>query len=129
MKQLTSSELNLLRSLWSLGPATIRELAVDVYDSDDDSKTASIQKLLSRMQTKGFVRKAGEGRPQTFVAVMDEHEFLQTELQQLATEHCDGNLIPLATALLTTKGLKKRQRQMLRELIDELFPESESKHE
>ena len=126
MQQLTSAETNLLRSLWSLGTATIRELAMDVYGHDDDSKTASVQKLLSRMQAKGFVEKESGQRPQAFRAVPSEQEFLQRQLQHLAAEHCDGNLIPLATALLTTKGLKKRQRQKLRALVDELFPESES---
>lgn len=122
MALLTSAEQNLLRALWKQGPSTVRELSMAVYGADDDSKTASVQKLLTRMQAKSVVSRNRKQRPQTFQATVDEEAYLREQLQQLAKQHCGGDLMPLASALLTTKGLHQGQRDELRSLVDQLFP-------
>lgn len=126
MEPLTASELELLEKLWELGPTTVRELSHAVYQSDADSKTASIQKLLGRMQDKEYVRCQTDVRPREYSACFSRDEYLQKQLEELANRHCDGKLLPLATALVQTKGFNKRQRRQLRQLIDELFPAEES---
>ena len=126
MESLTAFEMELLKRLWDLGPTTVRELALAVYQSDSDSKTASVQKLLGRMQEKGYVSCNTDVRPRQFSSKFTRDEYLQAQLEELARRHCDGKLMPLATALVQTKGFTKRQRQQLRRLIDELFPREES---
>ena len=123
MEPLTASEIELLEQLWELGPTTVRELSRAVYQSESDSKTASIQKLLGRMLDKGYVRCNTGVRPKEYSASVSRDEYLQKQLEELARRHCDGKLMPLATALVQTKGFNKRQRQQLRRLIDELFPQ------
>ncbi|MCC9603126.1 BlaI/MecI/CopY family transcriptional regulator [Stieleria sp. JC731] len=127
MNQLTDSEMELLEKLWELGPATIRALSRSVYQSESDSKTASVQKLLGRMMDKHYVVCDSGKRPKEYTAAISRDEFLQRQLENLATRHCGGKLMPLATALVQTKGFNKRQRQQLRKMIDELFPPDQEK--
>jgi predicted transcriptional regulator len=49
-------------------------------------------------------------------------DFLQHRLRALADRLCDGAIAPLVTTLLRSKGLTKKNRNQLRELIDELWP-------
>ena len=58
----TEAELALLQSLWDAGPATIRQLVDRVYKQGGASVYATVQKLLDRLESKGFVA-AGPGGP------------------------------------------------------------------
>lgn len=103
-------------------PSSVRELAEAIYGSSADSKTAAVLKLLQRTMAKGFVNCRRDERPHLYVAAMTEQQYLQQQLQELADQHCDGKLAPLATTLVQTKGFNQRQRRQLRELIDRLWP-------
>ena len=125
MENLTPAEMALLRQLWQVESATIRELAECVYGSSADSKTAAVLKLMQRMMAKGFVHCRRDDRPHVYVAAVTQQQYLQQQLQELADAHCDGKLAPLATTLVQTKGFNQRQRRKLRELIDRLWPDDE----
>ena len=122
MENLTQAEMALLRELWQLGSTTVRQLAEAVYGSSQDSKTAAVLKLLQRMMAKGFVDCCRDDRPHVYTATVTEQQYLQQQLQELADQHCNGKLAPLATTLVQTKGFNRPQRRQLRELIDELWP-------
>ena len=53
----TEAELALLQSLWDAGPATIRQLVDRVYKQSGASVYATVQKLLDRLESKGFVER------------------------------------------------------------------------
>jgi len=53
----TEAELAILQALWDQGPATIRQLAERVYSQEGTSVYATVQKLLDRLDAKGFVRR------------------------------------------------------------------------
>lgn len=123
METLTQAELGLLRELWKRESSSIRELAEAIYGSSVDSKTAAVLKMLQRMTAKGFVHCSRESRPHVYTAAILEQQYLQQQLQELADQHFDGKLAPLATTLMQTKGFNQRQRRQLRELIDQLWPD------
>ncbi|MGB7324502.1 MAG: BlaI/MecI/CopY family transcriptional regulator [Rubripirellula sp.] len=123
MESLTTAEMVLLRQLWLCEAATVRELSEAIYGNSTDSKTAAVLKLLQRMMAKGYVDCRREQRPHGYLAAMSEQAYLQRQLQDLADQHCDGKLAPLATTLVQTKGFNQRQRRQLRELIDRLWPD------
>ena len=123
MESLTQAEMAILRELWQRESATVRELSETIYGNSSDSKTAAVLKLLQRMIAKGYVDCRRDERPHSYFATMTHQAYLQRELQELADQHCDGKLAPLATTLVQTKGFNQRQRRQLRELIDRLWPE------
>ena len=56
-QDVTDAELEVLRALWELGPATIRTLADRLYPRGGASEYATVQKLLERLEDKGHVKQ------------------------------------------------------------------------
>ena len=56
-QDITESELGVLRVLWDRGAATIRQLTDVLYPRGEAAQYATVQKLLDRMEAKGYVRR------------------------------------------------------------------------
>jgi predicted transcriptional regulator len=118
----TEGELSILEVIWQQGTPTSRDIAEAVYDLVSDSKMASVQKLLERLEAKGFVRRDRSERAHRFHALVSKEDFLRRRLRALAGRLCGGSLAPLVTALLRSKEFSKRDFKQLHQLIDELWP-------
>ena len=119
----TEGELSILEVIWEQGDPTSRDIAAAVYDRVTDSKMASVQKLLERLEAKGCVARDRRERAHRFRAVVSREDFLRHRLQGLADRLCGGAIAPLVTTLLRSKkGLSKKNGEELRRLIDELWP-------
>ena len=121
----TEGELSILEVIWQQGTPTSYDIAAAVYEQVSDSKIASVQKLLERLEAKGCVRRDRRERAHRFQALISKEDFLRDRLRALADRHCNGALAPLVTTLLRSKGNSKKNREQLRQLIDELWPSAE----
>jgi BlaI family transcriptional regulator, penicillinase repressor len=123
IEPLTEGELSILEVIWEQGSPTSREIAAVTYEKVTDSKMASVQKLLERLESKGCVGRDRSERAHRFRALVSREEFLRDRLQGLADRLCDGAIVPLVTTLLRSKeGLSRKNGEQLRRLIDELWP-------
>jgi BlaI family transcriptional regulator, penicillinase repressor len=123
VEQVTDGELSILEVIWRTGCPTSRDIADAVYENVTDSKMASVQKLLERLEAKGCVARDRQDRAHRFRALVSRDDFLQHRLRALADRLCDGAIAPLVTTLLRSKkGLSKKNRDQVRQLIDELWP-------
>jgi BlaI family transcriptional regulator, penicillinase repressor len=119
----TEGELSILEVIWDQGTPTSRDIAAVIYEKVSDSKMASVQKLVERLEAKGFVGRDRSERAHRFRALVSREEFLRHRLQGLADRLCDGAIVPLVTTLLRSKqGLSEQSGEQLRRLIDELWP-------
>jgi len=123
--QVTDGELAVLEVIWKRGDPTSRDIARAIYDDVSDSKTATVQKLLERLETKGCVDRDRTERAHRFRARVSREDFLEDRLRALAEQVCEGSLAPLVTTLLRSRDLTARDRDDLRKLVDELWPSSE----
>jgi BlaI family transcriptional regulator, penicillinase repressor len=119
-QDVTEAELALLQALWDSGPATIRQLVERVYKQTGTSVYATVQKLLDRLETKGFVNRDRSGPVHVFRAAIDRDELIGRRLRAVADSLCGGSLSPLLTHLVEGKGLSEKERRELRGLIDQL---------
>ena len=119
-QDVTDAELAVLTELWDHGPAPIRQLAGAHDPGGGAAQYATVQKLLERLEAKGFVRRARGGGPHTFAAAVGRDELIGRRLRDVAEKLCGGSLTPLLTHLVRTRRLSARERQELRDLIDEL---------
>ncbi len=123
IEPVTEGELSILEVIWDQGTPTSRDIAAVLYEKVSDSKMASVQKLLERMETKGCVGRDRRERAHRFRALVSREDFLRHRLQGLADRLCDGAIVPLVTTLLRSKqGLSRKNGEQLRRLIDELWP-------
>jgi predicted transcriptional regulator len=123
IEPVTEGELSILEVIWKQGTPTSRDIADVLYEKVSDSKMASVQKLLERLEAKGCVRRDRRERAHRFQALVSREDFLRHRLQGLADRLCDGAIVPLVTTLLRSKkALSKKNAEELRKLIDELWP-------
>ncbi len=109
-----------------MGPATIRQLTDVLYPGGGAAQYATIQKLLDRMEAKGYVRRDRSLYVHVFEAVLDRDELIGRRLRCLAETLCDGSLTPLLTHLARTQNLTDEDRLTLRAIIDEAEPDIDS---
>jgi BlaI family penicillinase repressor len=119
-QDVTEYELAILQVLWESGPATIRQLTDVVYPGGGTVQYATVQKLLERLERKGFVRRNRSGPAHVYSAAVGREELLGRRLQDMAEKLCGGSLTPLLTHLVRTRRLSEQERQELRDLIDEM---------
>jgi predicted transcriptional regulator len=96
----TDTELSVLEALWRFGESTIRTLPSELYPGGGAARYATVQKLLERLETKGFVTRRREGRIGLFRARIDRGELIRGRLQATADRLCGGALSPLLTHLV-----------------------------
>ena len=116
----TEAELALLQSLWDAGPATIRQLVDRVYKQGGPSVYATVQKLLDRLEGKGFVARDRAGQVHVFRPAVNREELIGRRLRAVADSLCGGSLSPLLTHLVEDRGLSDAERKELRGLIEKL---------
>jgi predicted transcriptional regulator len=119
-QDVTETELRLLQALWEGGPATIRQLTDRIYPGGGPAEYGTVQKLLDRLESKGFLRRDRTPPAHTFTAVIGRDELIGRKLQDVAEKLCGGSLTPLLTHLVRTRRLSEQERQELRNLMDEL---------
>ena len=125
-QDITESELAVLRILWDRGPASIRQLADILYPGGEAAQYATVQKLLDRMEAKGYVRRDRTLYVHVFSAVLDRDQFIGRRLRSLAEMLCDGSLTPLLTHLARAKDLTEKDRLALRAIMDEVEADPDS---
>jgi predicted transcriptional regulator len=119
-EDVTEAELALMQSLWEEGAATIRQLVERVYGQTSTSVYATVQKLLDRLESKGFVERERGGAVHVFRATVNREELIGRRLRAVANALCNGSLSPLLTHLVERQRLSERERRELRALIDRL---------
>jgi BlaI family penicillinase repressor len=119
-EDVTEAELALLQSLWDDGKATIRQLVERVYKQSGASVYATVQKLLDRLEAKGFVTRDRASAVHVFRAAVNRDDLIGRRLRAVADALCGGSLSPLLTHLVEGRGLSDRERRELRALIEKL---------
>jgi len=111
-------ELAVLQVLWNRGSATIREITEAIYGEHSTTAHATVQKLLERLEKKEAVTRNRDSFAHTFQASIPRSELIQHGLAKLAEKLCNGSTAPLLMHLAEQLPLAKRDRDMLRKLID-----------
>ena len=119
-RDVTDAELAVLRVLWDRGPASVRDIADDLATRRNPAQSATVQKLLERLEGKGWVARDRSGPVQRFLATADRDDLIGRRLRGIADELCEGSLTPLLSHLVQNERLSAADRKALRELIDGL---------
>lgn len=123
IQDVTAAELAIMEQLWDGGPTSVKDLAQILYGASTPSEGATVQKLLSRLEAKGYVSRDRQCWPHEFSATLEKRELITKRLQATANELCDGTLGGLLTHLVKSKKFNSKQRQKLRKLLDEMDEE------
>jgi predicted transcriptional regulator len=121
-QDVTDTELAVLEVLWQRGTATRRQIADVLYPQGGPAHYTTVQKLLERLEAKGYVRKNRDPEALTFAAAVDREQLISRRLLDVADKLCGGSLTPLLLNLVRAKPLSPDELDELRQLLDELQP-------
>jgi predicted transcriptional regulator len=126
-QDVTEAELTILQFLWDQGPATIRQLTDALYPPGTEAQYATVQKLLERLEGKGHVSRDRTAHAHRFSALTDRDTLVGRRLRAVAEQLTGGLMAPLLTHLVRAETLTPKERQELRQLMDELDRRNKSK--
>jgi predicted transcriptional regulator len=118
----SDSELEVLKVLWTGGPATVRDVAAAFRKRRRTLAYNTVLTLLSRLRDKGYVTADRRDTAHLFRAAVTREELLGSSLAALADRLCDGTASPLVLALVRGQRFSADEIAHFRQLLDDLSP-------
>jgi len=115
---LTGQELEIMKAIWPLGRATVR----DIYDRLRDRRSiayTTVQTMMNILETKGHLRKEPGEKAQFYVPVRPQQAVVKSMVREFVDRVFDGSARPLLVHLVKEKGLTDRERRALQKLLDQ----------
>jgi len=116
----SDAELEVLKVLWSIGPATVRDVGAALRRKRRRLAYNTVLTLLSRLREKGYVEADRGATAHLFQAVVNREELLGSTLAALADRVCDGTASPLVQALVRGQRFSADEIAHFRKLLDDL---------
>jgi BlaI family penicillinase repressor len=114
---LTGQELEIMKVIWPLGRATVR----DVYDALRERRTVAyttVQTMMNILETKGHLKKEPGEKAQLYSPVRPQHLVVRSMVREFVNRVFDGSARPLLVHLLKEKGLTEQERKQLQRLLE-----------
>ena len=124
----TPAELAVMQSLWQHGKTTTRQITDDLYPGGSTSHYCTVQKLLERLEAKGYVGRDRSEAVHRFEALAKRDALIGVRLQAVAESLCDGSFAPLLMHLVERHKLSAEERKSLRELVARSESKAAAKH-
>jgi len=118
----TAAELEMLRLLFALGPATAKQVHAAALDARPDMNYATVLRLLQVMHTKGLLKRDESQRAHVY-APLQEQDAIQTNLlKELIQKAFSGSGKALVLAALRGGHVSKKERAEIQALLDQEKP-------
>lgn len=115
---LANAELSVMELLWDQGAMAARKVQDELYGASDRSQHGTVQRLLQRLEDKGFVRRSRSDGVQAFVPQISREEYASAQLETLAGRLTGGSIAPLLSHLIDQKRLSRGELRRLRDILD-----------
>ncbi len=130
MKQppLANAELAIMKLLWQEERLTARHIREQLYSDATKAQHGTVQRLLQRLEDKGYVERDRSLSVHLFSAKTDRQTYAVSQLESLAAKLTGGSLAPLITHLVEEKRISREEIDRIRALLHERDGR-ESKHD
>ena len=119
-QDVTDAELAILQVLWERGPANRRQLTDRLYPGGNPAHYTTVQKLLERLEAKGYVASDKSGLAYVYKATLTRDRVTRSRLRTLLEQLYDGAAGQLALQLIKTERFSAEEIDELRGLIGRL---------
>ncbi len=117
LSDVTDAELAVMRHLWEHGTQSRRQLTDALYPDGGPAHFTTVQKLLERLEAKGYVRSPRGGAVRTFAAAVGRESLIRRRLRDVADKLCDGAIAPLLMHLVESGPLTNTEVAELQALV------------
>lgn len=115
---LPDAELAVMELLWTEDPLTARDVRERLYP-DRSGAHGTVQKLLQRLEEKGFLERDRSATVHVFSAAIGRDEYAGSQLASLADRLTDGSLAPFLTQLVESEKLSRAEIARLRKILED----------
>jgi predicted transcriptional regulator len=116
---LANAELAIMNLLWQQDRMTAREIREELYPDDTKAQHGTVQRLLQRLEDKGYVNRDRSLSIHFFSAAIDRRDYAGSQLESLASRLTGGSLTPLITHFVEKKKLSRDDLKELRAILDQ----------
>ena len=116
---LSKAEMEVVRIVWNLGEATVRQTQ-DAFPPQRDIDFTTVQTYLRRLEAKGYVKAALEGRTRVYAPRVKPQTVIRETLDDLVDRLFGGDTLPLVRHLIEDRGISDAELTELREMLDRL---------
>jgi len=117
---LGEAELEVLKTLWDHGPATVREVLSHLHEHGRRVAYTTVQTLLTRLEQKGYATSNKSELAYVYRARLTRDRVTRSRLKTLVQQLYDGAAGPLVLQLIRTEQFTTKEIEELQRLIDRL---------
>jgi predicted transcriptional regulator len=117
--QPTEVELQMLRTLWELGPSTARAIHVRL-NADKRTNYSTTVKMLSVMLDKGLVKRNEKASPHIYRPALTRATAGKRMLSDLIEKVYDGAAMSLVLQALASTAATKQELDEVRRMLDQM---------
>jgi len=113
--------------LWENDRLTARQIQEQLYPDATKPQHGTVQKLLQRLEDKGYVKRDRSSSIQQFSAAISRQTYAGRQLELLATKLTAGSLAPMITHLVEHQKVSRDDIDRIRAILDEHESEEDQK--
>ena len=105
--------------LWRGDRMTARQIREALYPDETRSQHGTIQRLLQRLEDKGYILRDRSLSVHFFSARISQRDYAGSQLESLASRLTGGSFAPLITHLVERNKLSDKELKQIRAILDE----------
>jgi len=115
---LANAELAVMDLLWQNDRLTARQIREQLYPDATKAQHGTVQKLLERLEDKGYVERDRSLFVHLFSAAISRQTYAGQQLESLADKLTAGSFVPLITHLVEEKKISRDEINRIRATLD-----------
>lgn len=115
---LANAELAVMDLLWQNDRLTARRIREQLYPDATKAQHGTVQKLLQRLEEKGYVERDRSLSVHLFSAAISRQTCAGQQLESLADKLTAGSFAPLITHLIEKKKISRDEIERIRAILD-----------
>lgn len=114
---LTGQELEIMKVIWRLGPATVRQVYEDLREQRQIAYT-TVMTMMNILETKGFLKKSSGDKAFVYAPSKPEKQVLRAMVREFVDRVFNGAAEPLLLHLVEDEKLSGAELDEIRKSID-----------
>ena len=114
------AELEVLRTLWDEGPATVREVMNVLHRRGRKVAYTTVLTFLSRLEQKRFVKSDKSDQAYVYRPLVSRQKVTASRLRSVIEQLYDGAAAPMVLQLMREENFSRDEIAALQNLIDQL---------
>lgn len=115
---LTGPQLDIMKVVWRLGEATVRDVYEELRERRPIAYT-TVMTTMKTMETRGHLKKRTEGRAFVYTATASENRMLKRIVGDFIDRVFNGSTEPLLAHLVKERRLSEKDLEKIRKMIQE----------